>query len=316
MSVDCKCFGKTVFKFVLRWGFLLATPDFDRIGPSLEQFAAHITLRDGGGPVDRVWGFIDGTHLKICKPTVGQRVCYTRYKRAHTAVLQGVTTPDGNVIMCQLLPLKLSWLQRLYSAPGIIVQMFGPVEGSCPDSNVLRDSGLLPTVRAYMTARYGADVAQWLYMYADKGYPLVDVLQTPYRRVAAAPPFAGAVNAAMAAKRVSVEHSFRKYKALWAFNNFYSDLKVRKSPVGKYFLVSALLTNVHTCLYSGQVGQAYRLHPPTLHNYLNSIHDGELNIDGWEAYVAPARVEYIPEWTGFDDPDDMIYTLHDQVLAL
>jgi hypothetical protein len=46
----------------------------------MEWFARAIE-RQGGG--DRVWGWIDGTINRICRPTDDQRECYSGYKKAH-----------------------------------------------------------------------------------------------------------------------------------------------------------------------------------------------------------------------------------------
>jgi hypothetical protein len=47
------------------------------------------------GLVDSVWGFIDGTLRKICRPTYFQKQAYSGHKRSHGIKFQSVVTPDG-----------------------------------------------------------------------------------------------------------------------------------------------------------------------------------------------------------------------------
>jgi len=284
-SVLQAVFMHTVNLLFDRWAHLLTGPDMGRLGPQLELFASRIRGRDGFTPVERVWAFLDGTHMKICRPKSGQRGFYQHRKASHTVVLQGLTTPDG-----------------------MIVQMFGPLEGVRHDQRVLTESGLQEMLRAYMTARFGQDIRTWYYVYADKGYAISDVIQPSYKGRDLQQLDARVANIVMSAKRVSVEHSFRKFKSLWAFNNFYADCKVNKSPLCKYFIVSCLLTNLHTTCYESQVGKAYCLRPPTAHNYLHGIFDAAQNSDDVDDYTPlrdPARDFLIDESVEYDAEDEV-----------
>eukprot|EP00117_Sycon_ciliatum_P004384 scpid106519/ scgid8784/ len=62
-------------------------------------------------PIPSCWGFIDSTGRPIAPPICDQRTWYSGHKRMHLQRFQGVTTPFG-----------------------IVVHLFGPVEGSRHDA--------------------------------------------------------------------------------------------------------------------------------------------------------------------------------------
>jgi len=66
-----------------------------------------------------IWGFLDGTFRVICRPTTGQRVFYSGYKKKHGFKYQALVTPDG-----------------------ILSSLMGPFEGSINDNNMYSQSGL------------------------------------------------------------------------------------------------------------------------------------------------------------------------------
>jgi hypothetical protein len=49
------------------------------------------------GLFDNVWGFIDGTIRRTCRPIRYQNLVYTRYKRCHGIKFQSLATPDGYI---------------------------------------------------------------------------------------------------------------------------------------------------------------------------------------------------------------------------
>ena len=67
---------------------------------------------------------------------------------------------------------------------------------------------------------------------------------------------------------IRVEWEFGKILKNFAFLDFRKNLKVLLSPVAKYYLVGALLTNCHTCLYGSQTSRYFNLEPPLLEHYL------------------------------------------------
>ena len=50
-------------------------------------------------PGNRIYGFIDGTHRAICRPsTMDQKFFYSGYKKVHSVKFQAIMTPDGLII--------------------------------------------------------------------------------------------------------------------------------------------------------------------------------------------------------------------------
>ena len=52
--------------------------------------------------------------------------------------------------------------------------------------------------------------------------------------------------------------------------DFNKNLTVLLQPVGKMYIVGAILANWHTCLYGSQTGHFFDLDPPSLETYLNN----------------------------------------------
>ena len=62
-------------------------------------------------------------------------------------------------------------------------------------------------------------------------------------------------NAAMSAVRTSVVWGYGKIIKYFACLDFSKNMKVLLQPVGKLYIVAALLVNCHTCLYGSQTTQ-------------------------------------------------------------
>ncbi|CAN7989999.1 unnamed protein product [Ixodes pacificus] len=73
------------------------------IGPisfsqELKQFIT--VIYDKGAPLDKCWGFIDGTARPICRPSKDQRPYFSGHKRVHALKYQAVMCANG--MICQL----------------------------------------------------------------------------------------------------------------------------------------------------------------------------------------------------------------------
>ena len=77
-------------------------------------------------PLEKCWGFIDGTVQPVCRPGVNQRAIYNGHKRVHSIKFQSVSLPNG-----------------------LIGNLYGPVEGKCHDSGMLVSSGLLQDLQRF-----------------------------------------------------------------------------------------------------------------------------------------------------------------------
>jgi hypothetical protein len=107
---------------------------------------------------------------------------------------------------------------------------------------------------------------QTLFIYGDPAY---------HHAAGVLRPFTGrnvtreqrAFNAAMATARIAVENGFGKVSTLWQTNQFSSKLQSLNSPVAAYYMVTVLLTNIHTCIRG--VMTPFGLRPPHLDEYLD-----------------------------------------------
>ena len=202
----------------------------------LQQYADSIHAR--GAPLDNCFGFIDGTLCKINRPKIDQRVVYNGHKRIHALKFQSLVLPNG-----------------------IIDNLRGPYEGRRHDSTMLFQTGLLQQLMVH--AHYNANP---LCIYGDPAYPLTIHLQSPFRGVNLTAN-QKAYNKAMSEWRVSVEWLFGNIKNFFRFIDYHKMLKIGLSAVGKFFLVSGLLQNAHTCLYGNLVSEYFNMQPPTLEDY-------------------------------------------------
>ena len=106
------------------------------------------------GPLQNLWGFIDGTVRPICRPIELQRPFYNGHKRVHALKLQSIATPDG-----------------------MIAHLYGPLEGKRHNSGMLRESGLLKQLENLPVRPKGSPYAG----HGDAAYPFRLALRTPFK---------------------------------------------------------------------------------------------------------------------------------------
>ena len=71
----------------------------------------------------------------------------------------------------------------------------------------------------------------------------------------------------MSGLRVGVEWSFGKIVVRSAYVGFGRAMRVQESPVRKYYHVSVLLANAHTCFYGATQTSAFDCPPPDISEY-------------------------------------------------
>ena len=202
----------------------------------LREYADAIERK--GAPLTNCFGFVDGTVLRICRPTANQRVVYNGHKRVHGIKFQSVALPNG-----------------------LIGNFDGPYEGRRHDSTILQESGLLIDLQ-----RVAWFNQQPLCIYGDPAYPLQVHLQAPFRTGNLAPN-QESFNKAMSEVRVAVEWLFGEIKTFFKFVDFKSQQKIGLSAVGKVYVVCALLQNARACMYGNKVSEYFDIEPPTLQEY-------------------------------------------------
>lgn len=149
---------------------------------------------------------------------------------------------------------------------GLICNLFGPIEGRHHDAFMLAESGLTNQLIQNMNDPNG----QPYVLYGDPAYPVSNHILAPFRG-AHLTQAETTFNKDMSVVRSGVEWGYGKIVQNFAFMDFSKNLKVLLQPVGKMYIVSALLSNCHTCLYGSLTSQYFNVQPPDLESYLRNI---------------------------------------------
>ena len=157
------------------------------------------------------------------------------------------------------------FLQSVTAPNGLIANMFGPIAGHRHDAFMLRASGLQNKL-ATITKQDGSPYV----IYGDPAYGISRTILAPYRGSRLTPQ-QQAFNTAMSSVRMSVEWTFGKILTYFSYLDFKKSNKILLQPIGKYYLVAALLTNCHTCLYGSQTSTFFGVEPPSLETYLYNV---------------------------------------------
>ncbi len=191
-----------------------------------------------GCPLENVIGFIDGTLIENCRPSENQQLLYNGKDKIHGLKYQSLMLPNG-----------------------LTANLYGPVVGSRHDSILLGRSGLVDHFRGRLVNN------QQVVTYADKAYALSDVVITPFRGVRQ-DQVEAFFNGAMNACRSCVEWGFGGTGNNFAFNQYPKNLKVLLQPVGLYYRISTLFSNLKNILHRNQTSRYFELEPPSLDEYL------------------------------------------------
>ena len=155
-------------------------------------------------------------------------------------------------------------IQSVVTPNGLIAHLFGPIEGRRHDAFMLSISGLPNKLIPFSQPNNSPYV-----LYRDPAYGVSTHILSPFRGLHLTPP-QQEFNRAMSAVRVSVEWTFGKIIQYFAYLDFKKNQKVLLQPVGKYYLVGAILTNCHTCLHGSQTTTFFHVPPPSLETYLSN----------------------------------------------
>jgi len=197
----------------------------------------------------RVWGFIDGTVRRTCRPSKFQRLAYSGHKRCHGIKFQSVVTPDG-----------------------FIALLFGPIPGNRHDSYMLRESRVLRDLEELFDSE---ESDEFFSLYGDPAYPQSPLLFGGFRGPAPGSDEAK-WNKRMSSVREAVEWVFGGIIKKWTFLDFKASMKIFQFPVAQYYQTAAFLTNLHNTFYSSQTGAYFHCHTPsegalTLAQYINLV---------------------------------------------
>lgn len=231
----------TIEWIVTRWSELLTWDPHRLTCEKLTQFAAACGSRPHTS--DRVFGFIDGTVRRICRPTRNQETMYNGHKGYHALKYQVLVTPDG-----------------------IIIHISEPEAGIFHDQNIFNRSVLRDLLDQYAWD----DDGQPLAIYGDSAYHLDLHVLRPFVQREGIPLAERRFNTAMSKERASVEMALGNVLNLFQSLDFYRNMMLLKSPIGLFFQVSVLFTNAICCLRGGNnITTRYDLVPPHLLQYFN-----------------------------------------------
>jgi nuclease HARBI1 len=204
-------------------------------------YYAHL-IHEKVGLIDLLWGFLDGTIRKTCRPIYLQESIYQKYICGHGLKYQVVKTPDG-----------------------FIALLYGPWSSKMHDARVFRMSGLLDQLRNLMPTN-GSNGPVYA-LYADSAYPQCAWIMHGFIN----PPQNSAeslFNTLMSRARIAVEWAFKNVTQLWQFVDFRREMKIFKTPIGKFYINCCFLTNCHTCFYGNQTSEYFDAERLTLAEYL------------------------------------------------
>ena len=155
-------------------------------------------------------------------------------------------------------------MQSVHAPNGLIAHLFGPIEGRRHDAFMLGESGLTNKLE-----RFQKPNGEPYVIYGDPAYGVTRNILAPFRG-AHLTDDQQAFNSHMSKVRSSVEWGFGKIIQYFSYLDFNKNLKVLLQPVAKFYLVGALLTNCHTCLYGSLTSTYFNVDPPSLNVYLSN----------------------------------------------
>jgi DDE superfamily endonuclease len=146
---------------------------------------------------------------------------------------------------------------------GLILHLFGPIEGRRHDMTLYRESNIDDALQTSMEIS-----GTQYYLYGDPAYCLRPYLQIGYR---------GSYltiqqvqfNFAMSKVRIAVEWAFRDVKMYFTHVDVPRKLKLRITPAGLWYVCGVMLWNFRVCLYGSQTSQSLDCDSVSIEEYLS-----------------------------------------------
>ena len=151
----------------------------------LESLSSKVAAK--GCPLPNCFGFVDGTHIEVCRPVRDQRAFFCGHHRRHCFKSLVIQLPNG------------------------IILAFGPFNGSQHDSSQAEDMQLNNLLISYCSFE---DVD--FVLYADSGFAVGRNLITPFRRSANQTVEERNWNREMSRHRITVEWGIGRVKKLFS----------------------------------------------------------------------------------------------------
>ena len=145
------------------------------------------------GIATNIWGFIDGTIRKTCRPIYHQHLVYMRFKKCHGLKFQSVLIPDG-----------------------FIACLYGPVPAKTHNARLLRESQLLEQLQTVMTEDGNNPIYA---LYGDLAYAQSAYVLGGFRNVDTNSDEA-AYNRLLSSVHITVEWGFAELVGHWKIFRF------------------------------------------------------------------------------------------------
>lgn len=234
-----------------RWKHLLRF-DSTRLTPHKLAFFAR-KIHEKGAPLDVVAALIDGTLQKNARPIHNQRLVFNGWKRFHCLKYHFLLTPDG-----------------------MIIHVYGPVDGRRHDETVYKESGLADLLDKYFRTPSG----QRLYVYGDLGYSVGPNILCPFKGPVLSEE-QKRFNFRMSRVREPVEWAFKEVTQQFEFLDFSRSQKILLTPCALFYMVALLMCNCHNILHIPQIPQYFNCQPPTLAEYFTGEMVDDVSMDSW-----------------------------------
>ncbi|KIJ30245.1 hypothetical protein M422DRAFT_268296 [Sphaerobolus stellatus SS14] len=176
-------------------------------------------------------------------------------------------------IKCETSGIKEDNVTALY---GMIIHVYGPVDGRRHDETVYKESGLFNLLDKHFWTPEG----QPLYVYGNPAYSASAHIMPPFKGPVITPE-QQTFNAAMSKIMEPVEWIFKEVTQQFSFLDFSHSQKILLSPCGLFYLVSLLLCNAHTILHSPQIPQYFDCAPPSLQECFSGGPIDDEDLDCW-----------------------------------
>jgi len=191
----------------------------------LAEFGQAVAAK--GAPLDVITALIDGTLQKNVCPSNNQWLFYNGWKQIHCLKYHAVVSPDG-----------------------IVIHIYGPVDGQRHDETVYKESGLASLVERHFWTSDG----QALFLYSDPAYNIGPHILLPFKGpVVNSQSQQCAFNSKMSHICKPIEWIFKEVMQQFTFLDFACSQKILLSPCGLFYLVAILLCNAHTILHHLQI---------------------------------------------------------------
>lgn len=200
------------------------------------------------GERNTIFGFIDDTLRRTCRPGAEdnnvQRSFYNGWKKLHALKYQSVDLPNG-----------------------MICDMTKAFSGRRSDLRTLAQSNINGRLRDVQLGN-----AVQFKAYGDSIFPILSHVRRKHKNNPNTPA-QSEQNRVMKKGRVTVEWDYGRITELWGYVDWKKNCKIlgHGANISKVYIVCALLSNMHCCLYGSETSDYFNCAPPNLNDYMRQL---------------------------------------------